>query len=82
MNAQTHLLETFSTSNPSHLEKPRRILRLPDVLGRTGLSRSGLYERIKAGGFPAPVSLGGRSVGWMETDIDVWICRRAGARPS
>jgi hypothetical protein len=29
MNAQTHLLETFSTSNLSHLEKQRRILRLP-----------------------------------------------------
>ena len=49
------------------------ILRLPHVKARTGLSRSTIYLRIKAGEFPAQVSLGPRAVGWLETDIERWI---------
>lgn len=49
------------------------ILRLPDVLKRTGLARSTLYLRIAQGLFPKPISLGFRSVGWLESEIDQWI---------
>lgn len=49
------------------------IQRLPDVLTRTRLGRSSIYEAIKAGNFPAPVKLGPRAVGWLESDIDAWI---------
>ena len=49
------------------------ILRLPAVKARTGLSRSTLYLRIKAGTFPEPVSLGLRAVGWVESEIDEWL---------
>ena len=51
------------------------ILRLPEVIDRTGLSRSSIYQRISDGTFPAPVVLGSgaRAVGWRETDIDQWI---------
>ena len=41
------------------------ILRLPDVKSRTGLSRSTIYLRISQNNFPAPISLGGRAVGWI-----------------
>ena len=47
------------------------ILRLPAVKARTGLSRSTLYLRISEGGFPKPVSLGGRAVGWPSHEIDL-----------
>ena len=50
-----------------------RILRLSTVLLRTGLSRSTIYARIAEGRFPRQLSLGPNSVGWRETDIDVWI---------
>ena len=30
-------------------------------------------DRIKAGTFPAPVSLGEKAVGWVESEIDAWI---------
>lgn len=53
-----------------------RILRLPEVKTRTGLSRSTIYERIKAGTFPRHISLGVRSVGWLESEIDGWIAAR------
>lgn len=49
------------------------ILRLPVVKARTGLSRSTIYLRIAKGVFPRPVNLGGRAVGWLESDIDEWL---------
>ena len=50
-----------------------RFLRLPEVLERTGLSRSTIYVRLDQGRFPRPVSLGGRAVGWIEAEVDEWI---------
>ena len=49
------------------------ILRLPEVIARTGLSRTNVYRRIAAGTFPAPVALGPRAVGWRESDVIEWI---------
>ena len=49
------------------------ILRRKQVQVRTGLSRSTIYDRITAGSFPKPVSLGGRAVGWVESEIDAWL---------
>lgn len=50
-----------------------RILRLPNVMKRTGDSRSSIYLKIKEGSFPKPISLGTRSVGWLESEIDAYI---------
>lgn len=55
---------------------PERILRLPNVLDRTGLSRSTVYLRVTEGRFPRPVSLGARAVGWIETEVEEWIARQ------
>lgn len=49
------------------------LLRMTQVKARTGLSRSTIYLRIKAGEFPAQVSLGPRAVGWLEAEIERWI---------
>ncbi len=49
------------------------ILRLPAVKARTGLSRSTIYLRVSEGRFPKPISLGGRAVGWVETEVDNWL---------
>ena len=49
------------------------ILRLPAVKTRTGLSRSTIYQRISEGRFPKPVSLGGRAVGWVESEVTEWV---------
>ncbi len=57
---------------------PTRFLRLPEVLERTGLSRSTIYVRRAEGKFPRPVSLGGRAVGWVESEMDDWIEERIG----
>ena len=52
------------------------ILRLPAVKTSTGLSRSTIYLRVSQGTFPKPVSLGGRAVGWLETEIQEWLQRQ------
>ncbi|MBX3678543.1 MAG: AlpA family transcriptional regulator [Rhodocyclaceae bacterium] len=49
------------------------VIRRREVEARTGLSRSTIYERIRAGTFPAPVSLGARAVGWVESEISDWL---------
>ena len=49
------------------------ILKLKEVMNKTGLSKSTIYKWIDAGKFPAPKQLGERSVGWISTDIDNWI---------
>jgi len=53
-----------------------KILRIPSVKARTGLSRSTIYLRVAEGSFPAPVSLGGRAVGWIEAEVDAWLNQR------
>lgn len=57
-----------------------RILRLPEVLQRTGLSRSTIYDWIKKENFPKSISLGSKSVGWLESDINFWINSRSASR--
>lgn len=55
------------------------ILRLPAVKARVGLSRSTIYLRISEGSFPKAVGLGGRAVGWIETEIDQWLSAQIAA---
>ena len=50
-----------------------QILRLPEVKKVTGLSRSSIYLRLANGEFPKSISLGGRAVGWLESDIQAWL---------
>jgi prophage regulatory protein len=52
------------------------IVRRKQVEARTGLARSTIYERVKAGNFPAPVSLGAKAVGWVESEVDAWLTRQ------
>jgi len=51
-------------------------LRLKDVKIKTGLANSSIYRRISEGQFPKQKQLGGRSVRWLESDIDQWIQER------
>lgn len=53
-----------------------KFIRLNDVKAATGLARSTIYKYVKQGIFPAPVSLGGRAVAWVEGEVDAWIAAR------
>ncbi len=61
---------------------PCVIIRLADVLQRTGLSRSTIYNRIARNEFPRQVSLGARAIGWIEQEVEFWIAARSRLRPS
>ena len=52
---------------------PSRMLRFVDVIECTGLSRTTIWRRVKAGTFPAPVELGANSIGWPELAIIEWV---------
>lgn len=56
-----------------------RIIRLPDVVQRVGLSRATIYNKIKAGEFPKQIKLGYAS-GWIESEIEGWISQHAASR--
>ena len=63
------------------------ILRLKEVMSRTGLSRSTIYDRRNPTStrhdpsFPQQVVLGNDAgaVGWIESEIDAWIQSRIGS---
>ena len=59
---------------------PTRILRLPEVMARTGLSRTTIYEWRVAGRFPQAVRLGTRNVGWIESELEAWFGERIADR--
>lgn len=60
---------TDKTTEPA----PPRLLRLALVEERTSLKKSSIYDRIRSGTFPAPVSLGGQAVAWVEAQVNQWI---------
>lgn len=57
--------------------RPDRIMRLAEVQQRIGIrGKSTIYRWVQHREFPAPLALGGGSVGWRESDIDEWIASR------
>ena len=50
-----------------------KLLRLNDVMTKTGLSRSSIYKQMSNDNFPRHVKLGARIVAWHEAAIDNWI---------
>lgn len=57
-----------------------KIIRLQQVMEMTGLGRSTVYKYVSENWFPKPVPLGGRSVGWLESEVFEWVLSRVAAR--
>ena len=53
-----------------------QILRLPQVCKVTGLGRSMIYQLESERRFPARVRLGLRAVGWVESEVQLWLASR------
>ncbi|HEI9932740.1 helix-turn-helix transcriptional regulator [Citrobacter freundii] len=49
------------------------LIRLPEVLKRTGFGKTWIYRLISEGRFPAPVKIGVRAVAFVESEVDEWI---------
>ncbi len=57
-----------------------RLLRLCQVLDKTGLKRSQVYAYMRTGDFPKSVKIGPASVAWLESEIDEWINAKVNSR--
>ena len=55
------------------------ILRFSQVQKKTGLCRSSIKNYARDGTFPAPIKLGNRAVGFIESEVNQWIAERAEA---
>ncbi|EPF4198091.1 helix-turn-helix transcriptional regulator [Enterobacter hormaechei] len=53
--------------------QPTRLIRLPEVLERTGYGKVWIYRLISESRFPAPVKIGVRAVAFVESEVDEWI---------
>jgi len=47
-----------------------RMVRLPELIKKTGLKRATIYKKIKQGLFPAPVKIGPKTSVWVESEVD------------
>lgn len=61
---------------------PSRVLKLPEVMSRTGLGRDTVYRLARTNqlGFPAPFKISGRASGWLESEISSFISSRVAER--
>ena len=63
--------------------RQKRLIRLPEVLSRTGYGRTTIYRKMEDGSFPRSVKLGGppidpnvfdsRAIAWIEDEVEQWI---------
>jgi len=61
---------------------PTRMLRLSQVVERTGLGKTTLYELQKVRRFPRSVHMTAHSVRWIEAEVETWLMQQARARIS
>ena len=69
-----------------------RVIRLNEVLSRTGFGRTSIYRKMEEGSFPKSLKLGGppkdpsifdsRAVAWIEDEVDQWMESRIDDRDS
>ena len=72
--------------------RQKRLIRLPEVLSRTGYGRTTIYRKMEDGSFPRSVKLGGppiypnvfdsRAIAWIEAEVEQWIESRIEERDS
>ena len=72
-----------NTINPSSDKPKPRLIRLPEVLSRTGYGRTSIYRKMEEGTFPKSLKLGGpikdstkfdsRAIAWIEDEVDQWV---------
>ena len=56
-----------------------RVIRRPEVLSKTGLSRTTIHNLEAAGKFPRHWMLTPRVAVWDEAEVDAWIASRRAA---
>ncbi len=77
---ETHTLNSFDR----HFDSELRFIRMREACHKTGLSKSSIYDLMAQGHFPKTIRLSpnenGRSVAFIESEIETWIAERIAAR--
>ena len=74
------MLDPSSTSpSQSEFSRSSRLLRLPMVVARVGLSETTIWRLRRRGQFPLPVRISPGCVAWREADVESWIASRSEA---
>ena len=55
------------------MQSERRLIRIQEVMEKTGLCRSAIYRAMEAGTFPRSRKVASMSVRWVSTEVDAWI---------
>lgn len=50
-----------------------RLIRMPEVLSKTGFKKSWIYLLISKNSFPKPIKMGARAIAFVEAEIDEWV---------
>ena len=53
-----------------------RILRMPEIMRRSQLSRTTIWRKVRSGEFPAPVQLSANAIGWHAHIFEKWLKTR------
>ena len=53
-----------------------KMLRLAEVMERTGLSRTTIWRYEREGSFPRRRKIGKTMVGWLASEIETWLNSR------
>lgn len=56
-----------------------RLIRLPEVINKIGLSRPTVYRMIERGEFPKPVKQG-RTSAWVSREVNDYLDKKCSAR--
>jgi prophage regulatory protein len=70
-------VERIQESTVSASRPQANVLRLPQVIAKTRLSRATIYALQSQGVFPPSFNLSARAVGWFESEIDAVLAARA-----
>ena len=62
----------MNTERTDLQEEPVEFIRLPEVRKLVGLGTTKIYTMAGEGLFPKQVPLGGRSVGWIKSEVLQW----------
>lgn len=54
-------------------EQIQRLITMKEVIRICGLSRPSIYRLIDTGDFPRQISVGERSVRWIEDEVVLWV---------
>ncbi|WP_211130537.1 helix-turn-helix transcriptional regulator [Serratia surfactantfaciens] len=53
----------------------RLIIKMPEVMRRTGNGKAWIYRLISQVRFPRSVKVGARAIAFLESEVDKWISR-------